>query len=159
MGSLARKVKLHPSNFSQLPPRPRSPGARTPRPRGVTAPGAKSREFGVGDSTHLTATWPVPDGASPEPGTARPEGVSKELQLSQFVQDRREPGHYKPLVRASSRERESMSTELLAVLVVLPTAAVVVALFVMLWSERTSARTSWVAVVSGFVLSFAALRT
>jgi hypothetical protein len=41
---------------------------------------------------------------------------------------------------------------LLAALVVIPTAAVVVAMFVVLWRERTSARTAWVAAVSVLVL-------
>jgi hypothetical protein len=42
---------------------------------------------------------------------------------------------------------------LLAALVVIPTAAVVVAMFVVLWRERTSARTAWVAAVSVLVLA------
>jgi len=41
-----------------------------------------------------------------------------------------------------------MSTELLAVLVVVPTAAVVAALFVVLWRERTSARARAAAVIN-----------
>jgi hypothetical protein len=46
-----------------------------------------------------------------------------------------------------------MSTELLAVLILTTTLAVVVALFIVLWRERTSARTSLVALVSGGVLA------
>ena len=46
-----------------------------------------------------------------------------------------------------------MSTDLLAVLVLGLTAAVVVAIFVMLWRERTSARQSRIALVSGVVLA------
>ena len=45
-----------------------------------------------------------------------------------------------------------MSTTLLAVLVVIPTAAVIVALFLILWHEVTSARQAYVAIVSGIVL-------
>jgi len=45
-----------------------------------------------------------------------------------------------------------MSTTLLAVLVVIPTAAVIVALFLILWHEGTSARQAYVAIVSGIVL-------
>jgi hypothetical protein len=46
-----------------------------------------------------------------------------------------------------------MSTELLAVLILTTTLAVVVALFLVMWRERTSARTSRVALVSGGVLA------
>lgn len=45
-----------------------------------------------------------------------------------------------------------MSTTLLAVLVVAPTAAVIVALFMVLWHECDSARQSYVAIISGIVL-------
>jgi hypothetical protein len=45
-----------------------------------------------------------------------------------------------------------MSTTLLAVLVVIPIAAVIVALFLILWHECDSARQSYVAIVSGIVL-------
>lgn len=48
---------------------------------------------------------------------------------------------------------------LLAALVVIPTAAVVVAMFLVLWRERTSARTALVAVVSGLVLTAWAMIT
>ena len=46
-----------------------------------------------------------------------------------------------------------MSTTLLAVVVLALTAAVVVAIFLVLWRERTSARESRIAVVSGVVLA------
>ena len=46
-----------------------------------------------------------------------------------------------------------MSTSLLAVLVLALTAAVVIAMFVVLWRERTSSRESAVAVLSGVVLA------
>lgn len=46
-----------------------------------------------------------------------------------------------------------MSTEWLTVLIVAPTAMVVVAIFGVLWRERTSARQSKVAIVSGIVLA------
>ena len=45
-----------------------------------------------------------------------------------------------------------MSTNLLAVLILVTTAAVVIAIFLVMWRERTSARDSWVALVSGSVL-------
>jgi hypothetical protein len=48
---------------------------------------------------------------------------------------------------------------LLAALVVIPTAAVIAAMFVVLWRARTSARTAWVAVVSGLVLAASAAIT
>jgi hypothetical protein len=48
---------------------------------------------------------------------------------------------------------------LLAASVVIPTAAVVVAVFIVLWRERTSARTAWVAVGSGLVLAAWAVTT
>jgi hypothetical protein len=46
-----------------------------------------------------------------------------------------------------------MSMNLLAVVVLALTAAVVVAIFLVLWRERTSARQSWIAVASGVVLA------
>jgi hypothetical protein len=46
-----------------------------------------------------------------------------------------------------------MSTGLLAVLVVVPTAAVVLALFVVMWLERRSSREGWVAIAVGAVLA------
>ena len=53
----------------------------------------------------------------------------------------------------------AQSSPLLTALVVIPTAAVVVAMFLVLWRERTSARTARVAVVSGIVLAGWALMT
>jgi hypothetical protein len=52
-----------------------------------------------------------------------------------------------------------MSTSLLAVLILAPTAAVVIAIFLVLWRERTSARESRTAVVSGVVLAAWAIVT
>ena len=46
-----------------------------------------------------------------------------------------------------------MSTNLLAVIILTLTAAVVVAIFLVLWRERTSARESRIAVVGGMVLA------
>ena len=46
-----------------------------------------------------------------------------------------------------------MSSQLLAGLVVVPTAAVVVAMFAVMWRERTSTRTAFVAVIAGAVLA------
>jgi hypothetical protein len=46
-----------------------------------------------------------------------------------------------------------MSTNLLAVLILVTTAAVVIGMFLVLWRERTSARDSWVAAVSGIILA------
>jgi hypothetical protein len=46
-----------------------------------------------------------------------------------------------------------MSTTLLAVVVLALTASVVVAIFLVLWRERTSARDSWIAIASGVVLA------
>jgi NADH:ubiquinone oxidoreductase subunit 2 (subunit N) len=46
-----------------------------------------------------------------------------------------------------------MSIDLLAAIILALTAAVVVAIFLVLWRERTSARDSWVALVSGIVLA------
>jgi hypothetical protein len=46
-----------------------------------------------------------------------------------------------------------MSTELLAVLIVVPAVVVLVAIFLILWRERTSPRTAVVAVVSALVLA------
>jgi hypothetical protein len=50
-----------------------------------------------------------------------------------------------------------VSPELLAVLIVAPTIAVVLALFWVLWNGRASARQSWVAIVSFVVLAAWAL--
>ena len=52
-----------------------------------------------------------------------------------------------------------MSTALLAVLVLGPTAIVVVALFLVLWWARRSTRDAWVATISGAVLAVWALVT
>jgi hypothetical protein len=52
-----------------------------------------------------------------------------------------------------------MPTNLLAVLVLALTAAVVIAIFAVLWRERTSARQTWVAAVSGIVLAAWAIVT
>lgn len=52
-----------------------------------------------------------------------------------------------------------MSTSLLAVLIVALTAAVVIAIFLVLWRERTSARQSRIAAVSGVVLAAWAIVT
>ena len=52
-----------------------------------------------------------------------------------------------------------MSTNLLAVLVLGLTAAVVIAIFLVLWRERTSARESRIAIVSGVVLAAWAIVT
>jgi hypothetical protein len=46
-----------------------------------------------------------------------------------------------------------MSTDLLAALILGLTASVVIGIFLVLWRERTSARDSWVAAVSGIVLA------
>ncbi len=46
-----------------------------------------------------------------------------------------------------------MSSQLLAWLVVVPTAAVVLAMFAVMWRERTSTRTALVAVIAGAVLA------
>jgi hypothetical protein len=46
-----------------------------------------------------------------------------------------------------------MSTNLLAVLVLALTAAVVTAIFLVLWHERTSSRQSWIALLSGVGLA------
>jgi hypothetical protein len=46
-----------------------------------------------------------------------------------------------------------MSQELLVILVVIPTAAVVAALIYVMWSARTSARTTLVALVASVVLA------
>ncbi len=46
-----------------------------------------------------------------------------------------------------------MSTRLLAWLIILPTAAVVVAMFAVMWRERTTTRTAVVAVIAGAVLA------
>jgi hypothetical protein len=52
-----------------------------------------------------------------------------------------------------------MSTNLLAVIILALTAAVVIAIFLVLWRERTSARQSLIAVVSGAVLTAWAILT
>ena len=52
-----------------------------------------------------------------------------------------------------------MSTNLLAVLILAPTAAVVIAIFLVLWRERTSAREARLAIVSGVVLATWAIVT
>jgi hypothetical protein len=46
-----------------------------------------------------------------------------------------------------------MSPALLSVLILVPTALVVVALFVVMWVERPSARDAWIAVAGGTVLA------
>jgi hypothetical protein len=46
-----------------------------------------------------------------------------------------------------------MSQQLLAVLVVIPTALVVIVLFAVMWRERTSPRSAWIAGLSGLVLA------
>jgi len=46
-----------------------------------------------------------------------------------------------------------VSSQLLAWLVVFPTAAVVVAMFAVMWRERTSTRTAFVAVIAGAILA------
>jgi hypothetical protein len=46
-----------------------------------------------------------------------------------------------------------MSIDLLAAIILALTAAVVVAIFLVLWRERTSARDSWVALLSGIALA------
>ena len=52
-----------------------------------------------------------------------------------------------------------MSMNLLAALILAPTAAVVIAIFIVLWRERASARESWIAVASGVVLAAWAVST
>jgi len=52
-----------------------------------------------------------------------------------------------------------MSQQLLAALVVIPTALVVIALFAVLWRERTSPRSAWIAGLSGLVLAAWAITT
>jgi hypothetical protein len=46
-----------------------------------------------------------------------------------------------------------MSTNLLAVVILALTAAVVIAIFLVLWRERGSAHQAWIAIVSGVVLA------
>jgi hypothetical protein len=46
-----------------------------------------------------------------------------------------------------------MSTSLLATLILVPTVAVVVAMFLVMWHERTSARDTWIAIAGGVVLA------
>jgi hypothetical protein len=53
----------------------------------------------------------------------------------------------------------TMFARLLTILVLVPTAAVVLAMFVVMWRERTSARDSWIAGVSGGVLAVWAVVT
>jgi len=52
-----------------------------------------------------------------------------------------------------------MSQQLLVALVVIPTAMVVVALFAIMWRERTSPRSAWIASLSGLVLAAWAITT
>jgi hypothetical protein len=52
-----------------------------------------------------------------------------------------------------------MSQQLLVALVVIPTAFVVIALFAVLWWERTSPRSAWIASLSGLVLAAWAIAT
>jgi hypothetical protein len=52
-----------------------------------------------------------------------------------------------------------MSQQLLVVLVVIPTALVVIALFAILWRERTSPRSAWIAGLSGLALAAWAITT
>jgi len=52
---------------------------------------------------------------------------------------------------------DAVSTELLSVLIVVPTIAVVIALFWVLWKGRSSAHQSSIAIVSGVVLAAWAL--
>jgi hypothetical protein len=52
-----------------------------------------------------------------------------------------------------------MSQQLLVALVVIPTALVVIALFAVLWWERTSPRSAWIAGLSGLVLAAWAITT
>jgi len=52
-----------------------------------------------------------------------------------------------------------MSQELLVALVVIPTALVVIALFAILWRERTSPRSAWIAGLSGLILAAWAITT
>ena len=46
-----------------------------------------------------------------------------------------------------------MSSSLLAVLILAPTVAVVAAMFIVMWLERTSTRDAWIAVVGGVFLA------
>src|SRR5882724_12394492 len=52
-----------------------------------------------------------------------------------------------------------MSQQLLVVLVVVPTALVVIVLFAVLWRERTSPRSAWIAGLSGLALAAWAITT
>ena len=52
-----------------------------------------------------------------------------------------------------------MSQQFLVALVVIPTALVVIALFAVLWRERTSPRSAWIAGLSGLVLAAWAMAT
>ena len=52
-----------------------------------------------------------------------------------------------------------MSQQLLVALVVIPTALVVIALFALLWRERTSPRSAWIAGLSGLALAAWAITT
>jgi hypothetical protein len=52
-----------------------------------------------------------------------------------------------------------MSQQVLVVLVVVPTGLVVIALFAILWRERTSPRSAWIAVLSGLALAVWAITT
>lgn len=52
-----------------------------------------------------------------------------------------------------------MSPQLLNVLVVIPTGLVVIALFAIMWRERTSPRSAWIAGLSSLVLAAWAITT
>ena len=52
-----------------------------------------------------------------------------------------------------------MSQQLLVALTVVPTAMVVIAFFAIMWRERTSPRSAWIAVLSGLVLAAWAITT
>jgi hypothetical protein len=58
-----------------------------------------------------------------------------------------------------THRKNLMSTSVLAVVVLLPTALVVVALFAVLWRERTSTREAFVAIASGVLLAAWAIIT
>src|SRR5262245_55830393 len=57
------------------------------------------------------------------------------------------------------KRRQVMSTNLLAVLILATTASVIIAMFLVLWRERTSSRDSSVAIVGGTVLAAGATTT
>jgi hypothetical protein len=54
---------------------------------------------------------------------------------------------------------DGMSQQLLVALVVIPTALVVIALFAIMWRERTSPRSAWIAGLSGLALATWAITT